>query len=207
MSTVPAVLERMARQLPNHDALVSPDRRFTFGAAAGGGAPRRRRDDRAGCRPRRPGGDLVAEHLALGGGLPGRAPCRRRDGASEHALHRRRGDRHPRPHRRTAADRDGPVPRHRPGRRVADGRAAGAAPDRAGSRRGPRRRAPAVGRVHGPRHRPRCGRRRRGGGERRRRQRHPVHVGHHGPQQRRAVRAPAVAVGVGGVGGLREDHQ
>jgi HIP---CoA ligase len=29
--TVPAVLERMARQLPNHDALVSPDRRFTFG--------------------------------------------------------------------------------------------------------------------------------------------------------------------------------
>jgi len=30
MSTVPAVLERMARQLPNHDALVSPDRRFTF---------------------------------------------------------------------------------------------------------------------------------------------------------------------------------
>src|ERR1700758_3766113 len=28
--TVPAVLERMARQLPNHDALVSPDRRFTF---------------------------------------------------------------------------------------------------------------------------------------------------------------------------------
>jgi acyl-CoA synthetase (AMP-forming)/AMP-acid ligase II len=31
MSTVPAVLERMARQLPNHDALVSPDRRFTFG--------------------------------------------------------------------------------------------------------------------------------------------------------------------------------
>src|SRR6185312_7604409 len=28
--TVPAALERMARQLPNHDALVSPDRRFTF---------------------------------------------------------------------------------------------------------------------------------------------------------------------------------
>jgi HIP---CoA ligase len=28
--TVPAVLKRMARQLPNHDALVSPDRRFTF---------------------------------------------------------------------------------------------------------------------------------------------------------------------------------
>jgi acyl-CoA synthetase (AMP-forming)/AMP-acid ligase II len=28
--TVPAVLERMARQFPNHDALVSPDRRFTF---------------------------------------------------------------------------------------------------------------------------------------------------------------------------------
>jgi acyl-CoA synthetase (AMP-forming)/AMP-acid ligase II len=28
--TVPAVLERMARQLPNHDALISPDRRFTF---------------------------------------------------------------------------------------------------------------------------------------------------------------------------------
>jgi acyl-CoA synthetase (AMP-forming)/AMP-acid ligase II len=28
--TVPAVLERMARQLPDHNALVSPDRRFTF---------------------------------------------------------------------------------------------------------------------------------------------------------------------------------
>ncbi len=28
--TVPAVLERMARQLPDHDALVAPDRRFTF---------------------------------------------------------------------------------------------------------------------------------------------------------------------------------
>src|SRR5512142_2670739 len=28
--TVPAVLERMARQLPDHEALVSPDRRFTF---------------------------------------------------------------------------------------------------------------------------------------------------------------------------------
>src|SRR3982750_4374334 len=28
--TVPAVLERMARQLPDHDALVSPGRRFTF---------------------------------------------------------------------------------------------------------------------------------------------------------------------------------
>lgn len=28
--TVPAVLERMARQTPDHDALISPDRRFTF---------------------------------------------------------------------------------------------------------------------------------------------------------------------------------
>ena len=28
--TVPAVLERIARQLPDHDALVAPDRRFTF---------------------------------------------------------------------------------------------------------------------------------------------------------------------------------
>ncbi|MDT5090839.1 MAG: HIP---CoA ligase [Mycobacterium sp.] len=28
--TVPAVLERTARQLPDHDALISPDRRFTF---------------------------------------------------------------------------------------------------------------------------------------------------------------------------------
>ncbi|HET7666677.1 MAG TPA: 3-((3aS,4S,7aS)-7a-methyl-1,5-dioxo-octahydro-1H-inden-4-yl)propanoate--CoA ligase FadD3 [Mycobacterium sp.] len=30
LRTVPAALERMARQLPKHDALVSPDRRFTF---------------------------------------------------------------------------------------------------------------------------------------------------------------------------------
>jgi acyl-CoA synthetase (AMP-forming)/AMP-acid ligase II len=28
--TVPAVLEQMARQLPDHDALISPDRQFTF---------------------------------------------------------------------------------------------------------------------------------------------------------------------------------
>src|ERR1700756_2860865 len=28
--TVPAVLERTARHLPDHDALISPDRRFTF---------------------------------------------------------------------------------------------------------------------------------------------------------------------------------
>src|SRR5581483_12269203 len=28
--TIPAVLERMAQQLPDHQALVAPDRRFTF---------------------------------------------------------------------------------------------------------------------------------------------------------------------------------
>ncbi|MBV9513639.1 MAG: fatty acid--CoA ligase family protein [Mycobacteriaceae bacterium] len=32
MSTVVAVLERMAQQLPDHDAVVSPERRFTFAA-------------------------------------------------------------------------------------------------------------------------------------------------------------------------------
>ena len=35
LRTVPAVLERMARQLPDHDALVAPDRRLTFAQLRG----------------------------------------------------------------------------------------------------------------------------------------------------------------------------
>ena len=86
--TIPAVLERIARQLPDHDALVAPDRRFTF-------AQLRDEVRRAagamialGVAPGDRGRDLVAEHLALGGGVPGRALCRRRDGAAQHPLHR-----------------------------------------------------------------------------------------------------------------------
>ena len=54
---------------------------------------------------------------------------------------------------------------------------------------------------------PRCGRCPRRRGQARRRLRHPVHLGHHRPQQGRAVRASAVAGRLGGVGGVRPDHQ
>ena len=66
-------------------------------------------------RPRR---DLVAEHLALGGRLPGHPLRGRRRRPAEHPLHRQRGRRHPGPHRGTAADRHGRVPRRRPDRRA-----------------------------------------------------------------------------------------
>ena len=58
--------------------------------------------------PGRPGGDLVAEHLALGGRLPGHPLRGRGGGAAEHPLHRQRGHRHPGPHPGAAADHDGP---------------------------------------------------------------------------------------------------
>ena len=45
------------------------------------------------------------------------------------------------------------------------------------------------------------------GGQARRRLRHPVHLRHHRPQQGRAVRAPAVAGRARGVGGVRPGHQ
>ena len=63
--TIPAVLDRIARELPEHNALVTPDRISTF-------AELREEVRRAavamialGCEHGRPGGDLVAEHLAL----------------------------------------------------------------------------------------------------------------------------------------------
>ena len=89
--TIPAALDHIARELPDHDALVTEDRTLTFAelrdevrrAAAAMLTPRR--------EPRRPGRDLVPEHLALGGGLPGHALRRRGRGAAEHPLHRGRG--------------------------------------------------------------------------------------------------------------------
>ena len=45
------------------------------------------------------------------------------------------------------------------------------------------------------------------GGQARRRLRHPVHLRHHRPQQGRTVRAPAVAGRARGVGGVRAGHQ
>ena len=79
--------------------------------AARRGAAGRRGDDRPRRRRRRPGRHLVAEHLALGGRLPGHALRGRRCRPAEHPLHRQRGRRHPGPHRGAAADRDGRVPR------------------------------------------------------------------------------------------------
>ncbi len=75
--TIPAALDHIARELPDHDALVTEDRTLTStncgtrfaGAAAAMIA--------LGVQPRRPSRDLVAEHLALGGRLPGNALRRR----------------------------------------------------------------------------------------------------------------------------------
>ncbi|CNV40475.1 Uncharacterised protein [Mycobacterium tuberculosis] len=178
---------------------------FHVDRAARRGLRRRGGADRPRCRTRRPGGHLVAEHLALGGGLPGDPPRRRRGGAVEHPLHRHRSHRHLGPSRRAGAVRGGPLPGRRPGGRPGPGRAARVAARRAGAGRSRRR---DLGRVHrhgcrgpGCRRSP-CRRRRTPG-----RQRHPVHLRHHRPQQRRAVRAPAVAVGLGILGRQREDHQ
>ena len=110
--TMPAALDRFARQFPDHDALITDDRSFTA-------AELRDEVHRAAAAlialgvERRPGGHLVAEHLALGGRLPGDPPRRRRHGAAEHPLHRRGGQRHPGPHRRAGAVRDGPIPGQR----------------------------------------------------------------------------------------------
>ena len=205
--TVPAALDRLAQRLPDHDALITDERSFTAAALR----EEVRRAAAAlislGVAAGRPGGHLVAEHLALGGRLPGDPPRRRGHGAAEHPLYRRRSRRHPGPHRCARAVRNGAVPRRRPGRRPGSRRAARAAAHRPDPDRGRRR---DMGRLHRPRLRP--GRHRRGRGPRRRRharrrQRHPVHLGHHRPQQRRAVRAPAVAVGLGVVGRQRQDHQ
>ena len=108
--TTPAVLDRIARELPDHDALITRREDTDLRRAARRGAPGRRGDDRPRCGPRRPGGDLVAEHLALGGRLPGRALRGRRCRPVEHPIHRQRGRRHPGPHRGATADRDGRVP-------------------------------------------------------------------------------------------------
>ena len=132
-----------------------------------------------------------------------------RHGAAEHPLHRRRGRRHPGPHRRAGAVRDGPVPRQRPRRPTWTATPCPRCGTSCESRSRPTRlsapgtsSSPAVPNPEPPmRCRPR--RRRRA----RRRQRHPVHLRHHRPQQRRAVRAPAIAVGLGVVGRQRQNHQ
>ena len=146
--TVPAALDRFALQLPDHDALITEDRTFT---AAG------LRDEvhRAaaalialGVATRRPGGDLVPEHLALGGRLPGDPPRRRRHGAAEHALHRGRSQRHPGPHRGAGAVRDGPIPGQRSRRPTWTATHCPRCGTSCESRSTRRRH---VGRVHGPR--------------------------------------------------------
>ncbi len=64
-----------------------------------------------------------------------------------------------------------------------------------------------LGRVRRPRDRPRSRRRPRRGGTARRRLRHPVHLRHHRTQQGRAVRTPPVARRIGGLGRVRSGHQ
>ncbi len=165
------------------------------------------RHDRARRPGRRPGGDLVAQHLALGGGQPGHPLRRCGGGAAEHPLHRRGSRRHPGSHPGAAADRDGPVPGRRPGGRPRPRRASRPAAHRPGTDRG-RTNERDVGRLPvRPAGADVGGRRPRRRAVRRRRLRHPVHLRNHRPQQRRAVRAPAVPGGTGRVGGVRSAHQ
>ena len=204
--TVPAALDRMAHQLPDHDALITDDRSFTAAAL---------RDEvhRAaaalialGVKP----GDRVAiwspntwhwvvACLAIHHAGAAMVPLNTRYTAEEaadilartaapvlFAMGRFLGA-----DRVSGLDRDAlPALRHIVRipivRRRADGTwdefMAGGTRHRRGRR--PRRRRHA-----------------------RRRQRHPVHLRHHRPQQRRALRAPAIAVGLGVVGRQRQDHQ
>ena len=131
--TTPAVLDRMARELAGHEALITEERTFTFAQLR----DEVRRTAAAmiglGVAGGRSGGNLVAEHLALGGRESGHPLRRCSGGPTEHPLHRRGGRRHPGSHPCAAADRDGPLPRHRPGGRPRPRGAAGSAPHRAGS--------------------------------------------------------------------------
>ena len=150
----PAVLDRIADEFSDHDALVTDDRTLTYAELQSRGQAGRGGDDRPGRERRRPGRDLVAEHLALGGRLPGHPLRGRRRRPAEHPLHRQRGHRHPGPHRGAAADRHGRVPRRRPDRRTRPRRAARAAPHRPGARSTTARRH--LGRVRRPRDRSRA---------------------------------------------------
>ena len=149
--------------------------------------------------------DLVAQHLALGGGVPGHPLRRRRHRAAEHPLHRQRGQRHPRP-----------APAHR----CCSPRASSSAPTRphpwtvtpcptCGTSCASRsRRTTAPGTSSSPAATDLdAGRRPRRRRAARRRLRHPVHLRHHRPQQGRAVRTPPVTRRPRGVGGLRRAHQ
>ena len=141
----------------------------------------RRGDDRPGCPARRPGGDLVAEHLALGGGVPGHPLRRCGAGPVEHPLHRQRSHRHPGANRRSAVVRLRRVPGHRQGRQRGPRAAARAAAHRADPGGLGRRN---VGGVRGPGRQRRADRGRRTfrGSRPRRCVRHPVHLRYHRAQ-------------------------
>ena len=190
--TIPAVLDRIARELPDHPAVVTPHRTLTFAElraevrqAAAAIIDARR-------RTRRPGRDLVAEHLALGGGVPGRPPRRRRGRPAQHPLHRpaRPPTSWPAPRRRCCS-RCGEFLGADQGRRPRPRRRCPRCATSCGSRSS-RTTAPGTSSWRAGTDLVRGGRPRRRR-RRRRRRRHPVHLRHHRPQQGRAVRAPAVA--------------
>ncbi len=88
LRTIPQVLDRIADQFSDHDALVTDDRQLTYAQLRTEVRQAAAAMIDLGVQRRGPGRDLVAEHLALGGGVPGHALRRRRGGAAEHSVHR-----------------------------------------------------------------------------------------------------------------------
>ena len=205
--TIPAALDRFADQLPAQDALITDDRSFTTAAL---------RDE-----VHRAAAALITLGVQAGDRVAIWSPNTWHWVVACLAIHHAGAAMVPLNTRYTAAEASDILARTQAPVLFAMGRFLGN--DRA-RRPGPRRSARAaahrahtdrrgrrhLGRVHRAGLRPgrhSRGRRPRGRRHPRRRQRHSVHLRHHRPQQRCAVRAPAVAVGLGVVGRQRQDHQ
>ena len=180
-----------ADQFADHAALVTTDDGADLRRAARRVRRRRRGYDRPGPRARRPRRDLGAEHLALGGRLPGRAPTPAACSCRSTPATPPRGRRHRRPHRRAAAGRaDGFLGRTQVADLDRDSLPRPAALvrvpiDWTTARwdefvgRGEQPKLSATSTTARPTRSPR------------RRRRHPVHLRHHRAQQGRDERAPA----------------
>ena len=202
--TIPQVLDRIADEFSDHDALVTDDRRLTFAqlrdevrtaAAAMVDLGVRAGDRVAIWSPNTWHWVVACLATTYAGGVL--VPLNSRYTASEAAdvLARTGAPLLVAAGEFLGADKTADLDRDA---------AAGTAAHRACADRQGRR---DLGRVRRARHRSRCGRRPRPRGQGRRRLRHPVHLRHHRPQQGRAVRAPAVTRRARGVGGVRTGHQ
>ena len=188
--TIPQVLDRIADQFSDHDALITDDRRLTF----------------AELRDRGPAGRRRMIDLGVGAGdrVAIWSPNTWHWVVACLATHYAGGVLVPLNTRYTASEATDILARTGAPLLVAMGEFLGAdkaaeldrdaLPATAAHRPGARsRRTTAPGTSSSRAARPRRGRRPRRGGQARRRLRHPVHLRHHRPQQGRAVRAPAVA--------------